>query len=258
METDDAFSSMMSGAASMSFIPANGPSTLQPQMIQAPQPPTQPIFGILIPGHTLRTDFVPTDPSGLKYTLNLTAPPPDLSYEQQQQHSVNPTSIPDIAFFLLPTTTLPPNHGVLLYYQASSTYTNESTGFELLGALTQAKPSGLFRTSWPTHEFFTTKVAPNNIFSITLGVSIEPLENIQNLSGSTGSASITGGIEERVNFAQKIALNLYNYMQSFDNGGAAQGQMTVPVKVFQRWLERFEKKCRLDPNFFMKDNGDGS
>jgi hypothetical protein len=35
-----------------------------------------------------------------------------------------------------------------------------------------------------------------------------------------------------------------------DGGGG--GSMVVPANVFDRWMERFERRYRQDPNFMMK------
>ena len=55
-----------------------------------------PLFGVVIPGYPVRTDFIASDPSGMKFTLTL--------------DGIHPTSVSDISFFLL-TSSLPPTHG---------------------------------------------------------------------------------------------------------------------------------------------------
>jgi len=83
---------------------------------------------------------------------------------------------------------------------------------------------------------------------ITLGLSIEKLTNVNNLN------IVRRGVEDRggsIEMARKIALNLYNYLQSFVSGPTA-GYMQVPTNVFERWINRFEEKYKRDPYFFMK------
>lgn len=65
----------------------------------------------------------------------------------------------------------------------------------------------------------------------------------------------TSGVEDRFAFAHKIAKDLWHYMASFTRDGGASCMMTVPTDVFDRWMERFDRKYRMDPNFMMK-NGD--
>lgn len=215
-------------------------------VLQQPQPQPAPVqlFGIVAPGCPVRTDFVPADPSGLKFTLSLNLP-------------VQPAFVSDLVFFFLPGAleSLPPQHGALLYWQATTATTGspmpltETTGFDLLGAISPDRPSGIFRTGWGTHDMLAAHAAsPNTNVSIviTLGVSIEPLANIQNLQ------ICHRGAEDRLNVAKKIAKDLFNYLQSFDDTSRS-GFMTVPTNVFERWMTRFENKFRVDPNFFMKN-----
>lgn len=63
------------------------------------------------------------------------------------------------------------------------------------------------------------------------------------------------GVEDRFAFAHKIALDLFQYMTSFSTGDAtSKGMMVVPMNIFDRWMERFERKYRQDPNFMMKNS----
>ncbi len=61
------------------------------------------------------------------------------------------------------------------------------------------------------------------------------------------------GVEDRFAFAHKIAKDLFNFMTSFSTGSSTSREMmVVPMNVFDRWLERFESKFRIDPNFMFK------
>lgn len=206
-------------------------------------PPAVQLFGMVCPGCPVRTDFVPADASGLKFAMTLTLP-------------VHPALVSDLVFFFLPGAieSFPPQHGALLYWQATTVTSGspmpltETTGFELLGAISPDRPSAILRTSWATNDVLAAHASSTNTFvsiTITLGVSIEPLPNIINLQIAEK------GAEDRLNVAKKIAKNLFTYMQSFDDTSRP-GWMTVPTNVFARWLTRFENKSRVDPNFFMK------
>ena len=63
--------------------------------------------------------------------------------------------------------------------------------------------------------------------------------------------------DKTTHVAMKIAMDLFNYMQSFDTGVGGGGNMLVPKNVFDRWMSRFEAKVRVDPTFFMKSADDG-
>ena len=114
-----------------------------------------------------------------------------------------------------------------------------------MGAIANHKPSGVFRTGWATNETLSSAIhSPcGSVVTINLGVSIEPLENISNVGAMP---------DKTVHVAKNIALDLFNYMQSFDTGSGGAGNMVVPKSVFDRWMARFESKFRLDPNFFNK------
>jgi hypothetical protein len=74
------------------------------------------------------------------------------------------------------------------------------------------------------------------------------LETIKNLE------IVYSGVEDRFTFAHKIALDLFQYMTSFSSGDASStGMMVVPINVFDKWMERFERKYQIDPNFMMKN-----
>jgi hypothetical protein len=61
------------------------------------------IFGVLIPGGVVRTDFAATDASGTKFALALSGiSGKDIS------------TVSDLVFFLLPGVSLPQDHGAML------------------------------------------------------------------------------------------------------------------------------------------------
>ena len=121
-----------------------------------------------------------------------------------------------------------------------------TTEFELVGAIANHKPSGVFRTGWATNETLSSAInSPcGSIVTVNLGVSIEPQANITNLGAMPDNTT---------HIAKNIAMDLFNYMQSFDTGSGGAGNMVVPNNVFDRWMTRFESKFRLDPNFYNKD-----
>jgi hypothetical protein len=206
------------------------------------------LCGFLVPGGPLRTDFVPADNVGTKRTLQMNCPgdlPSPLA------------SVRELVCFLAPNCSLPPNHGVQIFWSISGVPDPNqpaaqppSTGFELLGSLTPDKPSEVFQTGWSEHEQLLEILSSNIPVIVTFGLSVEPLNNIANVQGKDR-------VENRMVVAQKIAGDLFRFMQSFDTGGATgQGQMVVPANIFDRWMQRFETRFRRDPNFFLKEGHD--
>lgn len=253
---------------------------------QIPTATTQP-FGLIIPGQNVETNFIP-DATGTKFTLNIPFPISGNASNElvsvpfqtntmdmtttvnNTSSSVSPTAVSEIIFFLLPNIPLPANSGAMLYWSAAPMDSlgnpiqdaSISSGFELLGALTPSKSSIVCRTGWATHDQLQSIVEkaknmqPQQAMSpniagvlMTFGVSIEPLDNVRNLQIEEKGVSDFKGV------AQKIATDLFNYLQSFDDvGNARSGWMTVPTNVFERWFKRFEGKLQRDPNFFMRNS----
>eukprot|EP01031_Cornospumella_fuschlensis_P031989 gene31989-38680_t len=62
------------------------------------------------------------------------------------------------------------------------------------------------------------------------------------------------GVEDRFTFARNIAQDLFQYMTSSSSGDrSSQGMMVVPMNVFDKRMERSERKYRIDPHFMMKN-----
>jgi len=105
----------------------------------------QPLFGIIIPGRPLITEFQPLD-----NTKAITV------IEQ-------PSIITEITFFLLPTSPIPNGYGAILYYSLPP-----FQNWILIGSIDLQKPSGIFRTNWSTIEDVKKCIV------VQLGVSLEP------------------------------------------------------------------------------------
>lgn len=216
--------------------------TPQPQQQQQQQLPvsfpntTNFAFGMLVPGGPVRNDFAAVDGSGTKFALQLNSP----------GDFPNPLLVHELVFFLGAPLAVP-NQGVMVYWQLASG--QEQSGFELLGAITMDQPSQIFRTGWSEHDQFLS-ISPNRPVTVTIGLSIEPLESIRNVVAANTANANT----RRPLVAQKIAQDLYNFMQSFDSGVGGSGTMVVPTNIFERWWKRFESKSQRDPSFFLKNS----
>jgi protein Hikeshi len=212
-----------------------------------------PLIGMVASGCPMRTDFVPSDPSGTKFTLSLTSPG-DLPSPL--------TLVNELTFFLLPSAVLPPNTGIMIYWQLQIPNGGLASGFELLGTLVPStRPSQIFRTGWAEHDQFLSLIPANQPAQINIGVSIEPLESVQNVDGDLLLQQPSQhSLQQQPNrpttttavLAQNIGHDLFNYMRSFDTNGATGNQtIAVPANVFDKWWQRFERKLQRDPNFFL-------
>jgi len=230
----------------------------------------QPLFGLIAPTSSVLTDFLPVEGSnGTKYTMSVLSSP---SSTTSGGFPFPLTSINELVFFLLPNASnaMPPNSGLLVYWQVEVSSGGQS-GFELLGSLVPSeKQSVIFRTGWSEREEFIglDRQQPPPVVRVNFGISVEPIEVVKNLTSdscNSNSANVPNRFgqnnasptDKRPLVAQKIAKDLFNFMLSFDTGGARGNQtMTVPANIFDRWWKRFEAKLKRDPNFFLKNDGD--
>jgi molecular chaperone DnaK (HSP70) len=93
---------------------------------QLPSSPTSQLFGLVIPGRPIITEF---------QLINAT---------RAMTLIENPATISEITFFLMLTTAIPLGHGVVLYYATPPPLNN----WVLIGTVDPHKPSGIFCTGW--------------------------------------------------------------------------------------------------------------
>jgi Protein of unknown function (DUF775) len=209
----------------------------------------RPSFGLIVPGGPVHTNFVPVDAHKLALTLSC---PGDIPVPLQ--------SVTEIVLFSA-ATELAVDQGVLCYWQASIGSSGVSTGFALLGSITASRPSAVFATRWSENEPLIELLSQHHaatattpcaavVVNVTIGLSIEPVSSIANLDATAVAHHATN---DKLFVAQKIAADLFRFMQSFDTGNAiGSGMMMVPHNIFDRWFQRFENRFRRDPNFFLK------
>ena len=178
-----------------------------------------------------------------------------------------------IVVFTLPGTQLPPDTAATVYVQIPP-----SQEFKLLGGIGPGKESAIFKVSGIKQgsrgadgdvDLMTDDPAasPNGGSSsvggdIVVGVSIEPAAQVeQQLSNlhsgqvqpqapNTAMVRLDSSTGSRVTtkvLAQRIIGNAFNFLASF-------GSDTVPLKAFQDWWAKFEKKVELDPSFLERED----
>merc|ERR1719502_2441667 len=197
---------------------------VQPMAADAPPPlpaPEAPLprVGVVIAGRAVITDFAPL---------------------------ASPGDVAEVCLFLLPDdpaagAAVPDGHGAVLHYTADGAH------WQALGAVTRAKPSGVFRTGWGMQRAMRASAA------IQLGAALEPLAAVENLQLADGAGA------ERRALARKIAGDLYKFAASFASsagGGGGDGGATlaVPANFLERWIEKFDARSRVDPGFMMKND----
>ncbi|PWW77679.1 hypothetical protein C7212DRAFT_342579 [Tuber magnatum] len=146
--------------------------------------------------------------------------------------------------FLLPDTHLPETHAASVHIQFPG------QPFRLLGAISAAKPSAIFRVD-----------AKGLQGVVVVGVSIEEVGSVAARVGEVGvgGGGVKGRQEGTVVLARRIIQDAFNFLSSFAASGASGvggGEEMVPLKAFRDWWVKFEKKVELDPGFLEREGED--
>lgn len=195
------------------------------------------MFSVILPGRPCLTEFTNVDPT--KFALQFPSAP----------------HFSHIVIFLLPGQVLPPDAAAAVYIQ----FPNQ-TDFKLLGAIGNEKPSAIFRVRMPE----SLAQSPG---LISLGISIEPqstiaaqlatLESSDPSLSSESTALVKRPPSTKV-LAQRIIQNAFNFLASFagnvqNAGPNGQAIEVVPLKSFQDWWTKFERRVEMDPGFLERE-----
>lgn len=199
------------------------------------------MFGLIVSGRPV--DASPQAITQAQYTFSI---PPIPSFHH-------------IVVFILPGSTLPLGTAASVYIQLPP-----NQEFKLLGAIGPGKESAIFRISGVGNGLDvlgdvdvmaddTAPQAASGSGDIHVGISIEPgdqvdaqLAALKSQSGPStalvraGPASSSSVSTKQL--AKNIIGNAFDFLASF-------GSDTVPLKAFQDWWTKFEKKVDLDPSF---------
>lgn len=106
----------------------------------------------------------------------------------------------------------------------------EQASWHYLGAISNSTPSVVFKTRlvWSARDAVPT--------CVQFGIELQPLAQLAARPAEKVSAEV-------LEAGRRIGVNLYEYVSSFANTVAG-GDIQVPANVFERWLTRFNDKCK--------------
>ncbi|KAF8812816.1 DUF775-domain-containing protein [Phlegmacium glaucopus] len=199
------------------------------------------MFGCCVAGRLLQTNLQQVDETHAYFELT------------------NASTINHICVFLLGTLPFPDGYGAAVHFFWPG------KGFQLLGMLSNEKPSAIFRlrgTFTPSNPN-STITAAQTAFSTTsqnpfqqqsqdvtaiLGLSIEPLSDITMQVQSLPSSLVKPGVDltrDPTMLAERIVKHLFNYISGFmGDGGMISPQAMVPVNLIAKWYENFLNKVK--------------
>lgn len=159
------------------------------------------VFGMLVSGRPVQTDFLEVVP-GARYVAQLEAP----------------AAISEVSLFLLPGNDFPADKGIAVYYGVPP-----YSEWTLLGTLHAGRKSATFRTGWPTMP----EVASQAV--VQIGLSVEPIETITNLT-----ESLTAAEWDKLGFVELVANDFARYASSFAQVTPMGERLVLPVDCVDR------------------------
>jgi protein Hikeshi len=179
----------------------------------------------------------------------LPPPPPMGPHNNQFAFSIPSTPhFSHIVVFLLPGNGFPPDTAAGVHIQLPG-----QQGFQFLGALANEKQSAIFKVNLPqgAGEMGETQV----------GISVEgvdairgQLEALEAGKAQGGAGGPGGGQPSTKVLAQRIIKNAFNFLASFSGTLGPGGQEVVPLKSFEEWWRKFERRVEVDPGFLERED----
>ncbi|KAJ7230864.1 hypothetical protein B0H12DRAFT_1029819 [Mycena haematopus] len=200
------------------------------------------MFGCCVAGRLLQTNLQQVDETHAIFEL------PDAS------------AINHVCVFLLGTVPFPDGYGctVHLYWPGR--------GFQLLGMLSNDKPSAIFRLRGTFTPQQTASAAHSALSSMAtqqdsmqqdilaaagdvtalLGLAMEPLPVIATQLADLNAVAVIkpDALRDPTLLAERVVKNLFNYIAGFLPSDGAGADVAVPMNLIVKWYENFVGKVR--------------
>ncbi|KAH9941553.1 DUF775-domain-containing protein [Amylocystis lapponica] len=192
------------------------------------------MFGCLVAGRLLQTNLQQVDETHALFELPAAS------------------TINHICVFLLGTVPFPDGYGATVHFHWPG------RGFQLLGMLSNDKPSAIFRlrgtfSAHPSHPAaFAGGAAPPDAAAASadvtaiLGLAIAPLAQVAQQVAALPSAVArrADAAGDATLLAERIVKHLFNYVSGFVGGAGVVPDSMVPMGIIARWYEVFVGKVR--------------
>ncbi|KAL9692224.1 hypothetical protein quinque_015837 [Culex quinquefasciatus] len=193
-------------------------------------------LGVIVSGRLVQTDFQQITDS--QFLINI-----------PEADNVN-----HVVVFLTGTIPFPDGMAGAVYFSWPDP--NAPPCWQLLGYISNTKPSAIFKISQLKKLDEMATNGPTNVFGTNLpishiaqiGVSIEPEASLLQQTPATTTT------DTYYQFGQKMIQNFFNFVSSFS---VTQSQMVpnpsetfVPLSTVQTWFTNFERRLQQNPNFW--------
>ncbi|KAJ3746347.1 DUF775-domain-containing protein [Lentinula detonsa] len=204
------------------------------------------MFGCLVAGRHLQTNLQQIDDTHAIFELP------------------NASSINHVCVFLLGTIPFPDGYGATVHLHWPG------KGFQLLGMLSNDKPSAIFRLRSSFSSSTTTRAFDASSTSMlsdsssetaaVLGIAIEPLAQIlpqiQSLptqgSIAVNSTAVARPPLDPTLFAERIVRHLFNYISGFASSSDLGPDVAIPMGIIAKWYEVFLSKVKNSGTAFLE------
>lgn len=193
---------------------------------------TNPMFGVIVSGRLVQTDFQPVDETKFFITI------PDAD------------NINHIVVFLTGAIPFQDGIGGSVYFSWPNPVAPPT--WQFLGYISNQKPSAIFKiTKLKTDHTAVNPFAPQPVSHVAqIGISVEPLLQIQSqIPVTDDNVNVSNFME----FATKMLENFFNFASSFVTNPATVALSPnefIPITVFQQWYTNFQRRLQADPNFW--------
>ncbi|BEI82324.1 hypothetical protein CcaverHIS002_0301920 [Cutaneotrichosporon cavernicola] len=192
------------------------------------------MFGAIVAGRLVQTNLQRIDDTHFVFTLE------------------RPYDINHLTVFLTGEMPFPDGYGATVHFAWPG------GEYFLLGTLTNARPSAIYKV----RGHLPPGVAPGTVANAPaqLGIEVATLGAVE--TAAQASAVQTGKgreVAQRVDVslvAQKIVKNLFNYLHSFGGDVKLTPDTPIPLSVFQRWYDNFNRKITNDSGAAFLDRED--
>ncbi|CUA67751.1 hypothetical protein RSOLAG22IIIB_03178 [Rhizoctonia solani] len=213
------------------------------------------MFGVVVAGRLLQTECQQIDETHVAFTI-------------ESADNAN-----HICVFMLGTVPFPPGYAATVHFHWPG------KGFQLLGMLSNEKPSAVFRlrgsytpAQLQSHSTLSSAAAiggpapaANDVTAI-LGIAVEPIQAVEaqihaNTTGQVGQSADNRlikpgpqGLADPTVLAERIVKHMFTYLSSFlSDPGSLSPDTVVPLNIIRRWYDNFLTKIRSGGVSFLEN-----
>ncbi|KAJ1309143.1 hypothetical protein OPQ81_004816 [Rhizoctonia solani] len=214
------------------------------------------MFGIVVAGRLLQTECQQIDETHVAFTIESAA------------------NVNHICVFMLGTVPFPPGYAATVHFHWPG------KGFQLLGMISNEKPSAVFRlrgsytpAQLQSHSTLSSAAAiggpvpATNDVTAILGIAVEPIQVVEAQTNAISNLVQTGlstdnrlvkpgsqGLSDPTVLAERIVKHLFTYLSSFvSDPGSLSADTVIPLNIIRRWYDNFLAKIRSGGVSFLEN-----